>query len=129
MALVSRALTVDDHNEQAAVACPSGSVVSVSRLFFSHIVRFVLLFLKRFLDNSAPGFSQLGCFLLLNSSLRSNLDEVFSCFLGKLQILFCCHASMTFSISVLRHRSNFFLRDIVLFVHLGLQLALLFLFF
>ena len=37
---------------------------------------------------------------------------VFSCFLGNLQFLFCCHALMTFSILVSRHRSNFFSRDI-----------------
>ena len=74
-------------------------------------------------------FSQLGCLLLLNFDLRSNLNLVFSCFLGNLQLLFWCHASMTFGILVPRHRSNFFLQDIVLFVRLGLRLALLFLFF
>ena len=68
---------------------------------------------------------QLGIFLFLNFSFLFNLDLVFSCFLGKLQFLFCYHALMTFSILVSRHRSNFFLRDLV---RLGLHLALLFLF-
>ena len=75
-------------------------------------------------------FSQLGCFLLLNFNLRSNLNLVFSCFLGNLQFMFCCHASMTFSIFVSRHRSNFFLQETLFSSYvLGLQLALLFLFF
>ena len=74
-------------------------------------------------------FSQLGCFQLLNFNLGSNLNLVVSCFLGNFQFLFCFHASTTFSIHVSRHRSNFFLRDIVLLIRLGLQLALLFLFF
>ena len=52
--------------------------------------------------------SELGIFLFLNFSFLFNLDLVFSCFLGNLQFLFCCHASMTFSILVSRHRSNFF---------------------
>ena len=67
-----------------------------------------------------PWFSQRDCFLLLNFNLRSNLNLVFSCFLGNLQFLSCCHASL-----VPRHRSNF-LRD---FVRLGLKLVLFFLFF
>ena len=65
-------------------------------------------------------FSQFGCFLLLNFNLRSNLNLVFSCFLGNLQFLFCCQVSTTFSILVSRHQSSFFLRDIVLFTRLGL---------
>ena len=68
---------------------------------------------------------QLGIFLLLNFNLRFNLTSVFFCFLGNLQFLFCCHALMTFSILVSCHRSNF-LRDIVLLIRLGLQLAALF---
>ena len=72
---------------------------------------------------------RLGGFLFVESNLLFNLDLVFSRFLGNLQFLFCCHVSMTFSILVSRHRSNYFLRDIVLIVRLGLQLALLFQFF
>ena len=72
---------------------------------------------------------QLGIFLFLNFKFLSNLDLVFSCFLNNLQFSFCCHASMTFSILVSRHGSNFLLRDIFLLVRLGLQLALLFLIF
>ena len=69
-------------------------------------------------------FSQLGCFLLLlNFNLCSNLTRCSPAFSVT---LFCCHASMTFSIFVSRHGSNF-LRDIVFFVRLGLLLALLFL--
>ena len=45
-------------------------------------------------------FSQLGCFLLLNFNLRSNLNLVFSCFLGSLPFLLCCNVLMTFSILV-----------------------------
>ena len=87
-----------------------------------HIVRFVLLLLKKSLF-------QLGSFLFLNFNLLFNLNLVFSCFLGNLPFLLCCNVMMTFSILVSRHRSNFFLRDIVLLIRLGLQLALFFLFF
>ena len=72
---------------------------------------------------------QIGIFLFLNFTFLLNLDLVFSCFLGNIQFLFCRHALMTFSVLVSRHRSNFSLRDIVLLIRLGLQLALLFLFF
>ena len=76
----------------------------------------------------SPPF-QLGCYLLLNSNLRFNLNLVFSCFLGNLQFLSCSHALMTFSILVSRHWPNFSLRDFFLLTRLGLQFALLFLFF
>ena len=93
-----------------------------------HIVRFVLLLLKRFLHNLQFVFSTR---LLSACRLRLlfNLDSVLFRFLGNLQFLFCCHVSMTFSTLVSRHRSNFSHRDLVLFVRLGLQLALLFVFF
>ena len=68
-------------------------------------------------------FSQLDCFLLLNFDLRSNLNKVFSSFLDNLVLLPC---DDDFQYLVSRHGSNFFLRDIVFFVRLGLQLALLF---
>ena len=74
-------------------------------------------------------FFQLRIFLFLNFNVLFSLDLVFSCFLGDLRFLFCCHALMTFSILVSRHRSNFYLRDIVHLVRLGPQLALLFVFF
>ena len=64
-------------------------------------------------------FVQHGIFLFLNFDFLFNLGLVFSCFLGSLQFLFCCHALMTFSILFSRHRSNFFLRGIVLLVRLG----------
>ena len=69
-------------------------------------------------------FPQLGCFLLLNFNLRSNLNLVLSCFLGNL-LLPCVDdfQYLCFSSSIQ------LLRDIVLFVRLGLQLALLCLFF
>ena len=57
------------------------------------------------------------------STLLFNLNLVFSCFLGNLQFLLCCNVLMTFSIPVSRHRSNFFLRDIVLLVRFSLLLA------
>ena len=72
---------------------------------------------------------QLGIYLFLNFNFLLNLDLVFSCSLGNLPLLLCYHALRTFSILVSRHRSNFFFRDIVLLVRLGLQFALLLLFF
>ena len=83
-----------------------------------HIVRFVLLLLKKSLF-------QLGSFLFLNFNLLFNLNLVISCFLGNLQFLPCCNVLMTFSILVSRHRSNFFLRDIVLLERFSLLLAVL----
>ena len=47
----------------------------------------------------------------------------FACFLGNLQFLFCCFVTMTFSILVSRHRSNFSLRDIVFLKRCGLQVG------
>ena len=41
----------------------------------------------------------------------------------------CCNVLMTFGLLVSRHRSNFFLRNIVLLVRFSLPLALLILFF
>ena len=46
-------------------------------------------------------------------------------FLGNLQFLLCCNVLMTFSILVSRHRSNFFLRDVVLLVRFSLLWATL----
>ena len=77
-----------------------------------HIVRFVLLLLKKSLFSTRQlSVPQLGQSL---------------CFLGNLQFLLCCNVLMTFSIFVSRHQSNFFLRDIVLFIRFSLLLAMLF---
>ena len=80
-----------------------------------------LLFLCHLPFNSAA-------FCFFNFNLRFNLNMVLSCFLGNLQFLHCCNVLMTFSFLGSRHRSIFFLREIVLLIRLGLQLALLFLF-
>ena len=53
------------------------------------------------------------------------LNSVFSCFLGILPFLLCCNVLMTFTILDSHHRSNFFLRDIVLLVRFCLLLAVL----
>ena len=76
---------------------------------------------------SLPRSSSVFVLLLLEKSLFStrqlsiphfnlffNLKMVSSYFLGDLPFMLCCNVLMTFSILVSRHRSNFFLQDIVL---------------
>ena len=94
------------HLQRSATDCWPLLLFSVSRPF-SHIVRFVLLLLKRFYLTSLHLVSHLGYCLLLNFNLLFNLDSVFSCLSRQPSILALLHCVDDFQYPCLpRHRPN-----------------------